>query len=74
MSRIMYIFAKKNINMANKKKTQASRLKALIKDKGFKQKWIAQKVEVSEGHLNRVLQGQHTLTKALYDKITNLIN
>ena len=46
-----------------------NKLKKLIKVNGLKQSFIAERIGISKGHLNKVLKGTHPLTNELSDKL-----
>jgi len=49
-------------------------LKDIIKTKGYKQKWIAQKLGVSEVTVSNWVKGKSVPTKENYEKLSELFN
>lgn len=54
-------------------KDELEQLKSTIKEKGFKRRWIAEKLGISEVHLSKVLNGKYKLTKKLKEKTLKLL-
>lgn len=51
----------------------AVKIKAHLKERGLKHKWLCEKIHISTGHLANIFRGVKTLTPELNDKINKVL-